>query len=286
VPELPEVETIVRDLAPRVAGRTIRHPRLHKSDVLRGVTRRTFLRGITDRRIECLTRRAKHLVFLLDSGRRMVIQLRMTGSLLIEAGRLTAEQERYAVLTAPLGRRETLVFRDVRRLGTIHLLDEPAWRTYTDRIGAEPLDPGFGLAQFSELLRGSSQAVKKVIMDQRKLAGVGNIYANEALFRAGIDPSRQADRIAPPAIARLHAAVHAVLSEAIDARGTTVRDYRTGTGQRGGFQFSLDVYDRAGEPCVRCGTLLATTHAIDGRQTTFCWHCQGAEEPRRPRRGR
>ncbi|MDH5195955.1 MAG: bifunctional DNA-formamidopyrimidine glycosylase/DNA-(apurinic or apyrimidinic site) lyase [Gemmatimonadota bacterium] len=286
MPELPEVETIVRDLAPRVSGRTIRHPRLHKSDVLRGVTRRTFLAGITGRRIDSLSRRAKHLIFLLDSGRRMVIQLRMTGSLLVKRGRLTAEQERYAVLTAPLGGRETLVFQDVRRLGTIHLLDEPAWGTYTARIGAEPLDPGFDAAQFAAVLRGSSQAVKKVIMDQRKLAGVGNIYANEALFRAGIDPSRRADRIAEPAAAQLHAAVRAVLTEAIDARGTTVRDYRTGTGQRGGFQFSLDVYDRAGEPCVRCGTLLATTHAIDGRQTTFCWHCQGAEPSGGPRRGR
>lgn len=285
MPELPEVETIVRDLAPSVTGRTIRQPRLHKTDVLRGVTRRTFLAGITNHRIENLTRRAKHLVFLLDSGRRMVIQLRMTGSLVLLRGSLTADQERYAVLTAGLGRRETLLFRDVRRLGTIHLLDETAWGAYTARIGAEPLDPGFDVPQFATVLRDSSQAVKKVIMDQRKLAGVGNIYANEALFRAGIDPSRRADRIAEPAAAQLHAAVRAVLSEAIDARGTTVRDYRTGTGQRGGFQFSLDVYDRAGEPCVRCGTLLATTHAIDGRQTTFCWHCQGAAAPGARRRG-
>jgi formamidopyrimidine-DNA glycosylase len=276
VPELPEVETIVRDLAPRVAGRTVRHPQIHRSDTLRGVTRRAVVAGLSGRRIESLTRRAKHLVFLLDSGRRLIIQLRMTGSLLLQRGPLTAEQERYAVLTADLGRRETLLFRDIRRLGTIHLLDEAAWQAYTGRIGAEPLDPGFDAARFHAVLQSSTQAVKKVIMDQRKVAGVGNIYANEALFRAGIDPSRRADRIAAAAAARLHAAVQAVLAEAIAAQGTTLRDYRTGTGQRGSFQFALEVYGRGGEPCVRCGALLATTHAIDGRATTFCWRCQGA----------
>lgn len=275
MPELPEVETIVRELAPRVAGRTLRHPQIHRTDTLRGVTGRTLVTRLSDRRIEHLTRRAKHLVFLLDSGRRLVIQLRMTGSLLVRRGALTADQKRYAVFTAGLGRRDTLLFRDVRRLGTIHLLDEAAWSAYTGRIGAEPLDPAFDAARFHAVLQSSTQAVKKVIMDQRKVAGVGNIYANEALFRAGIDPSRRADRIAQPAAARLHAAVRSVLTEAIAAQGTTVRDYRTGTGQRGSFQFALEVYDRAGEPCVRCGAPLATTHAIDGRQTTFCWRCQG-----------
>ena len=244
------------------------------------MTRRALLAGLTGRRIESLTRRAKHLVFLLDSGRRLVIRLGMTGSLLVRRGPLTADQARYAVLTAALGNRETLLFRDVRRLGTIHLLDEAAWKLYTGRIGAEPFDPSFDVSRFHAILRSSTQAVKKVIMDQRKVAGVGNIYANEALFRAGIDPSPR------PAAARLYAAVVAVLTEAIAARGTTVRDYRTGTGQRGGFQFALDVYGRGGEPCVRCGAALATTHAIDGRATTFCWRCQGAGPAPEPNRGR
>ncbi|HEX9633802.1 MAG TPA: bifunctional DNA-formamidopyrimidine glycosylase/DNA-(apurinic or apyrimidinic site) lyase [Gemmatimonadales bacterium] len=286
MPELPEVETIVRDLAPRVAGRTIRRPQIHRPDTLRDVTRRALLAGLTGRRIESLTRRAKHLVFLLDSGRRLIMQLRMTGSLLLQRGPLTADQARYAVLTAALGNRETLLFRDVRRLGTIHLLDEAAWKLYTGRIGAEPFDASFDVSRFHAILRSSTQAVKKVIMDQRKVAGVGNIYANEALFRAGIDPSRRADRVRRPAAARLHAAVVAVLTEAIAARGTTVRDYRTGTGQRGGFQFALEVYGRGGEPCVRCGAALATTHAIDGRATTFCWRCQGAGPAPEPSRGR
>jgi len=274
VPELPEVETIVRDLAPRVVRRRLRSPHLYKPDVLRGVSRARLLRELTDRTVVSLTRRAKHIVFALDSGLRMVIQLRMTGSLLTHARPLTADQRRYAVLTAGLGRGVTLVFRDVRRLGTIHLLDEAAWMAYTGRIGAEPLDPAFDLPRFRAILRSSSQAVKKVLMDQRKLAGVGNIYANEALFRAGVDPSRPADRLDGAAAGRLLDAVRDVLTSAIENRGTTVRDYRTGTGQPGSYQFALHVYGREGEPCVRCGTPLAGTHAIDGRATTFCWRCQ------------
>jgi formamidopyrimidine-DNA glycosylase len=275
VPELPEVETIVRDLAPRVVRRRLRSPHLYKPDVLRGVSRARLLRELTDRKVVSLTRRAKHIVFALDSGLRMVIQLRMTGSLLTYRRALTTEQRRYAVLTAGLGRDVTLVFRDVRRLGTIHLLDEAAWMAYTGRIGAEPLDPAFDLPRFRAILRSSTQAVKKVLMDQRKLAGVGNIYANEALFRAGVDPSRPADRLDAVAATRLLDAVRDVLTSAIENRGTTVRDYRTGTGQPGSYQFALHVYGREGEPCVRCGTPLAGTHAIDGRATTFCWRCQG-----------
>ena len=111
-------------------------------------------------------------------------------------------------------------------------------------------------------------------MDQRRLAGVGNIYANEALFEAGIDPSKRASRLSPTELAALHAAIRDVLTRALAASGTTVRDYRTGTGATGQFQVELKVYDRAGEPCVRCGRRLATTHAIDLRQSTFCHYCQ------------
>jgi formamidopyrimidine-DNA glycosylase len=277
VPELPEVETIVRDLAPKVAGRRLRDPVLYKTDVLRGVTRARLVRALEGARVLDLTRRAKHVVARLEGGQRLVIQPRMTGSLMIERPPLSRDQRRYAVLTVALGPEELLVFRDVRRLGTIQLLDERAWAVYTSRIGDEPLDPAFTLARFQAALQGSRQAVKKVLMDQRKLAGVGNIYANEALFRAGVDPSRPAHRVDPRSSARLYHAVRAVLRDAVTARGTTVRDYRTGTGGAGEFQFSLEVYGRGGEPCVRCGTTLATTHAIDGRATTFCWRCQGAK---------
>jgi formamidopyrimidine-DNA glycosylase len=279
VPELPEVETIVRDLRPRLVGRTLRHPRIHRADVLRVVSARRVLTTLAGNRVEAADRRAKHAVFLLRSGHRLVIQPRMTGSLLVYARRLRTDERRYAVLEAAIGGGERLVFRDVRRLGTIWLLDERAWEAYDAAIGPEPLADDFGPEEFAERLRYSRQAIKKVLMDQRRLAGVGNIYANEALFRAGIDPSRPASRVSAREYAALYDAVRDILRAAIGERGTTVRDYRTGTGQAGSYQFVLQVYGRGGEPCLRCGGPLITTHAIDGRATTICWRCQG------PRRG-
>jgi formamidopyrimidine-DNA glycosylase len=166
------------------------------------------------------------------------------------------------------------VYRDVRRLGTVWLLDERAWLAYTGRIGPEPLDDTFTPFVFAQRLEGTRAAIKKTIMDQRRVAGIGNIYANEALFVAGIDPSKATDRLSLEEFARLHAAVTDVLARAVDSSGTTVRDYRTGTGERGRFQLELQVYGRGGERCVRCGKNLVTTHAIDLRATTFCPRCQ------------
>jgi formamidopyrimidine-DNA glycosylase len=166
------------------------------------------------------------------------------------------------------------VYRDVRRLGTVLLLDEKGWAAYTGRIGPEPLDDDFDAAAFAATLAGSRQAIKKVIMDQRRLAGVGNIYANEALFRARIDPSLPANRLDQRDIKRLHSAIRKILAQAIKSQGTTFRDYRRGTGEPGSYQLKLYVYGREGLPCRRCGATLAVTHTIDARSTTFCWRCQ------------
>ncbi|UCF40898.1 MAG: bifunctional DNA-formamidopyrimidine glycosylase/DNA-(apurinic or apyrimidinic site) lyase [Gemmatimonadota bacterium] len=275
MPELPEVETIVRDLRPRLTGRKLTNPRLHRPDVLRKVSRQRLLRTLDGNHVSAVDRRAKHLVVRLASGHRLVIQPRMTGSLVVYETRLTAEQRRYAVLEAGLGGGGRVVYRDVRRLGTIWLLDERGWQSYTLRIGPEPLATDFDADRFRHQMGGTRQAIKKALMDQRRLAGVGNIYANEALFRAQIDPSRPANRLARAELDRLYGHVRDVLEEAIAAQGTTVRDYRTGTGQSGSYQDLLQVYGRGGEPCRRCGARLVTTHEIDGRATTFCWHCQG-----------
>ena len=276
MPELPEVETIVRELAPRLTGRTIRRAALAKTDVLRGVSRPRLLRILTGSRITTVTRRAKHAVLHLSRGPRLVIQPRMTGALIAYDRPLDPGERRYAVLTCRLDDGQLLVFRDVRRLGTIALLDDRGWARYSSRLGPEPLEEAFTPAVFAERLRGARAAVKKAIMDQRRLVGVGNIYANEALFQAGIDPSLATHRLDAPALERLYHAIRDILGRAIASSGTTVRDYRTGTGEPGSFQFSLDVYDRGGEPCRRCGRRLLTTHAIDGRQTTMCWWCQGS----------
>ena len=274
MPELPEVETIVQQLAPRLEGHRIMRAQLAKTDVLRRVSKPRLLRALTGNTFEQVSRRAKHAVFRLGSGHRLVVQPRMTGSLVAYDRPLRRDESKYAVLTCRLEDGQIFVYRDVRRLGTVWLLDEKGWLAYTGRLGPEPLDDTFTPFLFAERLRGTRAAIKKAIMDQRRVVGIGNIYANEALFEAGVDPSKRTDRLSLEEFARLHAAVTDELGRAVDSAGTTVRDYRTGTGERGRFQLELKVYGRGGERCVRCGKKLVTTHTIDLRATTFCPGCQ------------
>ena len=273
MPELPEVETIVRDIRPALLGRRIDRVSLSHEDVLRGVSRRRLVRGLTGATVGDVFRRAKHAV--LDLGtKRLVVQPGMTGSLVVHPRPLAGDDRRYAVLRAQLDDGRELVYRDVRRLGTLLLLDARGWERYDRAIGPEPLDPGFTPERLGAALGRSRQAVKKVIMDQKHLAGVGNIYANEALYAAGIDPSKAARKLTPEDHRRLHAEVQRILQAAIRSNGTTVRDYRTGTGEEGNFQLELLAYGREGEPCRRCGTRLTGTHTIDARITVFCHRCQ------------
>ena len=273
MPELPEVETIVRDIRPEVLGRTVVRATLSHTDVLRDVTRPALLRGLAGARVHDLFRRAKHAVFVLGT-RRLVVQPGMTGALLVYDRPLDAEEARYAVLRAALDDGRTLVYRDVRRLGTLLWLDAEGWSRYDASIGPEPLADDFTVDAMRAAVGRTRQSIKKALMDQKLVAGVGNIYANEALFAAGIDPSREAARLSGPEWEALHRELLRILSAAVGGRGSTVRDYRTGTGAKGKFQLSLLVYGREGEPCVQCGTPLAGTHALDARITVFCHRCQ------------
>ena len=274
MPELPETETIARDLDRAIAGRHITKVRVLKSDVLRETSARAFGASVTGATITHCWRRAKLVVLELSSGDRIVVQPRFTGALLIDAGDLPDEQRKYSTIQWSLDDGRILHYRDIRRLGTVALMKAVRFAEYTADLGIEPLDPEFTGAHLSEILRGSRQAIKKVLMDQRTLAGVGNIYANEALWRAGIDPSRTANRVTPAEAARLRDAIVDVLTESIAHRGTSFRDYVDANGGRGGFVEYLAVYGRAGETCLRCGGRLIGTHAIDGRTTVLCAHCQ------------
>ena len=274
MPELPEVETIVRELAPRLEGHRIATAKLAKTDVLRRVSKPRLLRTLRGNTVEQVSRRAKHAVIRLGSGHRLVVQPRMTGSLIVHDQKPKRGEKKYDVLTCTLDDGRRLVYRDVRRLGTVWLLDEDGWMAYTNRIGPEPLEETFTPFVFGQRLEGTRTAIKKAIMDQRRVAGIGNIYANEALFEAQLDPAKPTNTLSLDEFTRLHAAVMDVLTRAVMASGTTVRDYRTGTGERGNFQFELKAYGRKGEPCVRCGTKLVLTHEIDLRATTYCPQCQ------------
>ncbi|MDQ3948777.1 MAG: bifunctional DNA-formamidopyrimidine glycosylase/DNA-(apurinic or apyrimidinic site) lyase [Gemmatimonadota bacterium] len=274
MPELPETETIARDLDAAITGRTIVRARVAKPDVVREVTPSELARRVAGATITRCWRRAKLVVIDLSTGDRIVVQPRFTGALLIDAGDLPADERRYSTLALNLDDGRSVHYRDIRRLGTVALMSPERFERYAGGLGVEPLDPEFTGAHLSALLGASRQAVKKVLMDQRRVAGIGNIYANEALWRAGIDPSRAARDVTPAQATRLRDSVVGVLRESIAARGTSFRDYRDAAGARGNFVERLAVYGRAGQPCVRCGAALIGTHAIDGRSTVLCARCQ------------
>ena len=274
MPELPEVETIARDLDRALEGARITGVSVTRPDVLRELPAITLARRTTGATIERVWRRAKHAVIDLSTGDRLVVQPRFTGALLIDDGALPEEERLYSTLAFELADGRTLHYRDIRRLGTVALMAPGRWAEYSGKMGIEPLDPAFTTEYLWGALHGSTQAVKKLLMDQSRVVGIGNIYANEALWRAGIDPSRQGRALLPDEVERLHDVIVPLLEEAIEARGTSFRDYRDARGERGSFAALLQVYGREGLPCVTCGARLVGTHAVDGRATVFCAYCQ------------
>jgi formamidopyrimidine-DNA glycosylase len=275
VPELPETETIARDLDREIAGSQIVAVAVSKADVLREVSAAQLRKRVTGASVVRAWRRAKLVVLDLSSAERIVVQPRFTGALLIDTGGNLDERElRYSTLRFDLADGRAVHYRDIRRLGTVALMSPSRFDEYTADLGIEPLDEDFTAEHLSALLRSSRQATKKVLMDQRVLAGVGNIYANEALWRARIDPSRAANRVSADEAAALRDAIVNVLAESIEQRGTSFRDYRDATGSRGGFAERLMVYGREGKACPRCGHRLIATHEIDGRSSVLCAHCQ------------
>jgi len=279
VPELPEVETIARELHARLTGLRIARTTVIQADVLRTVTPEHLEESCRDRRVDRVWRRAKTAVLDLSGGIHLLFQPRFTGAILVEdAAQLPpqdmAERDPYAAIVWDVVGGGRFWYRDVRRLGTVTLVDDCGLKKFDSRVGAEPLDPAFDAPRLSGLLRGSRSPIKKVLMDQRVVAGVGNIYANESLWRAGIDPSRASRSLSESEAVALHEALVSVLRASIEARGTTFRDYRDPSNRAGGYAAQLLVYGRAGQPCVRCSRRLVETHSIDGRSTVFCFSCQ------------
>ena len=274
MPELPETETIARDLDAAIAGSTVVEARVTRGDVLREVTPAELRRRVRGTSIERVWRRAKLVVIDLSSRDRIVVQPRFTGALLIDRGALPDSERRYSTVELALSDGRSVHYRDIRRLGTVSLMDERRFSQYAGALGLEPLADDFTVERLSAILRASRQPLKRVLMDQRRLVGVGNIYANEVLWHSHLDPSRSAARLTAEDHARLHAAIRSVLRAAVAARGTSFRDYRDATGERGAFAAQLEAYGREGQPCRRCGRPLVGTHAIDGRSTVFCYRCQ------------
>lgn len=269
MPELPEVETIRRQLVPAIAGQAITAGGGHPSDRFRTAVEAT---GAT---IEGVRRRGKYLLIDLDDDRELVVHLGMTGRLeVLPIGVPGASGERRVHVRAwwDLGD-QTLELHDVRRFGRVAVVPAGDYRELPTlyALGPEPFDPAFAPADLWRALKRSSARVKTQLLSQRPVAGVGNIYADEALWRARINPA--ARTVSRPAAERLHRALIEVLQAGIDHGGTTLRDYRSLDGATGTNQLHLDCYGRAGEPCARCGALLSR-RVIDGRSTTWCRTCQ------------
>jgi formamidopyrimidine-DNA glycosylase len=270
VPELPETETIAADLNAAIVGATIESVGVSRPDVLRPRQLR-LRRKLVARQVARVWRRAKSVVLSFENASHLVVTPRFTGALILGEPRAT---DAYACVRMGLSNGRELRYTDVRRLGTVAFMDAEAFAVWSGALGPEPLDPAFTTERFSGCLRGSRRAIKTVLMDQARLAGVGNIYANEALWRARIRPGRRASSLDAGERDALHRELTAVLREAVRARGTSFRDYRDAFGQRGAFAAQLQAYGRGGLPCLRCGGVLESSHAIDGRSSVWCPRCQ------------
>src|SRR5919109_2640206 len=253
MPELPEVETIRQRLEPALVGRrfdrvTIADPRLTRPEPPEAVE--AALQG---ERVRALARRGKYLIFEFESGRHLLVHLRMTGSLQHPArGGIEADPHRRAVVRLDDG--SDVIYRDVRRFGTWQLVEGGELDPYlAARVGHEPLVRGFTARRLADTLAGRRAPVKAVLLDQRRLAGVGNIYADEALWRARVHPLQPARDLRPDEVAALHRGVRAALRAGIARQGATLSDYRTPEGASGRMQEEFKVYGRVGEPCERCG---------------------------------
>ena len=271
-----------RDLAPLLRGRCIARVRVHHEDlILGGMTGRAFGQAVRGRTFGGVERRAKYLLFPLHAAdgldgpveRVMRGQVRMTGRFALAVERPRRDEFRHPGVDFVLDDGRTLFYDDVRRLGGFDLLTPAAWRARAAELGPEPLARTFTAAGLARILAPLRAPIKNALLDQRRLAGVGNIYASEALHRARIDPRRSAGSLDAAETRRLHRAVRAVLREALADAGTTLRDYRAVNGLSGSFQTRLRVYQREGSKCSRCaGSVERIVQA--GRSSFFCQGCQ------------
>jgi formamidopyrimidine-DNA glycosylase len=275
MPELPEVETIRRQLAPHLEGRTIVRAVIGDPRFTRPETPAEVEAGLAGRRIEQLGRRGKYLIWSLSGDRHLLVHLRMTGALLYDAPAGTPHGQSYFELDD--GHR--VLYVDPRRFGTAHLLPSTAARdVYLDlRLGAEPLTPEFTVEYLRRVARGVRAPVKAFVLDQKRIAGVGNIYADEALYRARIHPLRPAGRLTTAQLGALRDAIEDALRAGIEAKGATIDDFRHIDGATGSFQDLFLVHRREGQPCLTCATVVRKL-VVGGRGTYVCEVCQ-----RRPR---
>jgi len=270
MPELPEVETIVNDLRTLLIGRRITDVAVNWEGTIAQPSVPEFKQRIKDQRILDIRRRGKYIIIDFVEGGSLLIHLKMAGQLLIRPA--SARLENYIRVILHLDNGQQLRFADMRKLGRVYLVENA--ETIVGTLGPEPLDDNFKLEDFARILERRWGRIKPLLLNQRFIAGIGNIYANEILFAAGIHPLRKADTIAPAEVEALYHAIRRVLRQAIAERGTTFDGaYRDVQGERGRHQESLRVFRREGKPCPRCGAPIVRI-VLGGRGTYFCPRCQ------------
>ena len=285
MPELPEAETIARGLNKVLPGRVVDRTEVLRQDVLT-CPAAAFATAMSGKRVGRVGRRGKNVVLEFDDRDRLVVNLGMTGRLLPLTRRAGSAPASPGPRGSPAnvghpavvfhwdegGR---LVYDDARRFGRLFLLSAKGWTRWSRGLGPEPLSARFSAKVLQSILASRSAPVRSILLDQRRIAGVGNIYAVEALWSARVHPRTPSNAIRPEAVRRLHRSLRKVLREAVRARGTTLRDYRTFEGERGGFGPALRVYGREGEPCPRCRTSFRRV-VFSGRSAFCCPRCQGS----------
>ncbi|MEI8243234.1 MAG: bifunctional DNA-formamidopyrimidine glycosylase/DNA-(apurinic or apyrimidinic site) lyase [bacterium] len=277
MPELPEVETVVRGLrAAGLEGARIRDVLVHWPKTVAGATPAAFVRAMCGCRVRRLTRRAKYIVAELDNRQHLLVHLRMTGQFRIEPSGAKPDTHDRLVLLLADGRQ--VHFHDTRKFGRFQLVDDP--HQHLAAIGPEPLSGAFTPDVLRLRLAGTRRKIKPLLLDQTCVAGIGNIYADESLWQARIHPARRADTLTPPEIQRLHHAIRTVLAKAVAAEGTTLGDGATNfysvAGRRGRNADALQVFRRTGAPCPRCSRAIVRL-VVGGRGTHICPHCQRAK---------
>lgn len=276
MPELPEVETVRRTLNQLVAGKTIRHVDVHLPRIIqRPDDPHHFSAELVGQTIHTVERRGKFLRFLLDDVV-LVSHLRMEGRYGVY--RLGEPMEKHTHVVFHFTDETELRYRDVRQFGTMHIFakGEDLSSPPLGKLGVEPLDETFTLDVFRNIVSPRSTKIKPLLLNQERIVGLGNIYVDEALFRARVHPERTADSLSRAELARLYEAIKGTLSEAVEAGGSSIKSYVNGQGEMGMFQQQLQVYGRKGEACSRCGKSIEKI-VLAGRGTHFCKYCQRAK---------
>jgi formamidopyrimidine-DNA glycosylase len=277
MPELPEVETVARELSRSLVGQTIAGVEVGWARSIVNLEPGEFCNQLTGRKVVIVTRRGKWIVIKLDAGA-LLVHLRMSGQLIWDTCLPVDDRYVRAAFTVDDGR--VLCFSDMRKFGRLWLVDDP--EAALADLGPEPLDDDFTLTRFLSMLDGRKSRLKSLLLDQRFIAGLGNIYTDESFWRAGIHPERRADSLTVEEAGRLHRAIREVLQAAVDSGGTTLEDarYRDPDGRAGDFSRELAAYGRDGKPCPRCGESIVRKR-LGQRSTHYCPHCQ--PEPVCPR---